>query len=64
MPLIIKFFYPCVFMILVYMQCSGDLFVLETDGHVLTKFGEALWKRLTLVCDVTLTLTSFWSLVL
>ncbi|RCV23103.1 hypothetical protein SETIT_4G272700v2 [Setaria italica] len=32
----------------VIYKCSGDLFVLETDGHVLTKFGEALWKRLTL----------------
>lgn len=49
-----SFFSMQCFIILVCMQYSGDLFVLVTDEHILMRFGEALWKRLAMVCDDTL----------
>jgi hypothetical protein len=59
MSLHIKFFSPCVFIIFVYIQFSGDLFILETHENILKTLKEVSWKRLTLVCAVTLTLIIF-----
>jgi hypothetical protein len=43
----------------VYIQFSGDLFILETHEDILKTLKEVSWKRLTLVCAVTLTLIIF-----
>lgn len=33
-------------------QYNGDLFLLETDEHILSSVHSAMWKKLTVVCDV------------